>query len=62
MSCEWPTPKQAAEKLQVTTAAIYRWIREDNLPYAKTPGGRIRICKEDLIEDTRYQHSDAKEE
>ena len=54
MSCEWLTPKEAAAKAKVSTAAIYRWIREDNLPYAKTPGGRIRICSSDIIKEVGY--------
>lgn len=51
MSCEWLTPRQAARKLTVTTASIYRWIRKGELPYSTTPGGRIRICEGDLIRD-----------
>ena len=49
MSCEWLTPKQAGEALSVSSAAIYRWIREDKMTYYKTPGGGIRICKADLM-------------
>lgn len=49
MSCEWLTASQAGKALSVSSAAIYRWIRQGKMTYYKTPGGGIRICKADLV-------------
>lgn len=51
MSCEWMTVREAADYLNVTKSTVHRWIRKGNLKYYYTPGGTIRICKEDLLKE-----------
>lgn len=51
MSCEWLTVKEAAKIVKVTKSTVHRWIRKGNLKYYYTPGGTIRICKEDLLRE-----------
>jgi excisionase family DNA binding protein len=43
------TTRQAATRLGVTINAIKAWIREDQLPALRTPGGHHRIAEPDLI-------------
>jgi excisionase family DNA binding protein len=42
------TTRQAALRLGVTINAIKAWIREDQLPALRTPGGHHRISEADL--------------
>ena len=55
MSCEWLTPYQASLRMSVSTASIWRWIRNDRLTYSRTPGGAIRICKDELMKGSVYR-------
>ena len=43
------TTRQAATRLGVTINAIKAWIREDQLPALRTPGGHHRIAESDLV-------------
>jgi excisionase family DNA binding protein len=43
------TTRQAATRLGVTINAIKAWIREDQLPALRTPGGHHRIAETDLV-------------
>jgi excisionase family DNA binding protein len=46
---QWFTLEQAAGHLQVSKAAIYKWIREGRLAYYELPSGRgRRVRREDL--------------
>jgi len=42
------TTSQAAQRLGVTVNAIKAWIRANELPALRTPGGHHRIAEEDL--------------
>lgn len=42
------TTREAALRLGVTVNAIKAWIRSDELPALRTPGGHHRIAEEDL--------------
>jgi len=39
---QWFTLEHAARYLQVSKAALYKWIREGHLPYYEFPSGRGR--------------------
>ena len=46
---QWFTVEQAARYLQVSKAAVYKWIREGLLVYYELPSGRgRRFRREDL--------------
>jgi len=44
------TTRQSAARLGVTVNAIKSWIRDDELPALRTPGGHHRIAEADLLE------------
>lgn len=43
------TPAQAAAVAQVGVRIIYRWLAENKMHGAITPGGDQRICKNSLF-------------
>jgi excisionase family DNA binding protein len=40
-------PNDVARLLDVTSAAVRRWIKDGHLPSIKTPGGQYRIRRAD---------------
>jgi excisionase family DNA binding protein len=44
------TPEQAAEIVEASTRAIYRWIEEGRIHSAETAKGRLLVCPRSLGE------------
>lgn len=49
ITSRWLTAAEAAEALRVDVGTLRRWAREGRIPVAKTPGGRLRFAREDLV-------------
>jgi len=48
MATDILTPVQAAKKLKVTPTTVRRWCREGHLKHIRTPGGQIRIWRDQI--------------
>jgi excisionase family DNA binding protein len=47
---QWFTIEQAAEYLQVSKAAVYKWVRQGLLAYYELPSGRGRRFRRDDLD------------
>lgn len=43
------TPSEVAVIMDVNAETIVRWIKRGGLPAVRTPGGRYRIARQDVV-------------
>lgn len=43
------TPKQVADHFSVRVETVYRWVAEARITAERTPGGRIRIRRDEVL-------------
>jgi len=55
------TTRQACALLQVSASSIRRWIFKDKIHGFRTPGGRLRICRNSLLLPVEQQHKKEKQ-
>lgn len=42
------TPQECADLLRVHKVTMYRWIRDNKVPYIRLPSGDVRIPEDEL--------------
>lgn len=55
----WLAPCEVADFLGVHVKTVYRYIRKDELPHRRLPGGHIRVDPEVLDDFGDGEHSGA---